>query len=323
MNRREVVGALGAAALASCNAFAQAGKVPRIGALVSGAAGHPFGEAFGRGLAALGYRQGESLAVDYRYTDGKSDRAAELAAELVKLNVDVIVAHLTPAVKAAMAATKTIPIVMAPAGAPLQTGFVASLARPGGNVTGLSAMDAEIGGKRLQLWREIIPNLSCLAVLASSIATDPYSVPYVADLRAAADAASVRFVPILIDGAADFERAFSAMSKEGAQGVVVQPLFDPSRSSLLEVAAKYSLAVMSASRETTAAGGLISLSANFPALYERAALYVDHILKGAKPADLPVGQPTTFQIVINMRTAKALNLNVSLTLLAQADEVIE
>ncbi len=324
MNRRQLVAAFATAPLmAPLRVAAQAGKAHRVGVLVSGAPGHPFAEAFRRGLVALGYKEGESILVEYRYTEGRSDRAAELAAELVKLDVSIIVAHLTPAVKAAMAATRSIPIVMAPAGAPLQTGFVASLARPGGNVTGLSAMDAEIGGKRLQLLREIVSDLSCVGVLASTVATDPYSVPYVADMRVAADAASVKLAPVMIDGVGDFDSAFQTMVKEGAQAVVVQPLFDPARAALLAIADRHRLPVMSASRETTAAGGLISLSANFLVLYERAAFHVDRILKGAQPAELPVGQPTTFEIAINLKTAKALGLTLSQMLLAQADTVIE
>jgi putative tryptophan/tyrosine transport system substrate-binding protein len=242
---------------------------------------------------------------------------------MVRQRVDVIVAHFTPAVRAALGATRTIPIVMAPAGAPLQSGFVESLARPGGNVTGLSAMDAEIGGKRLQLLRELIPGLERVAVLASNPSTDPFSGPFVEDLRLAARRAGLRFELVLVNGPDEFAGAYAAMAKAGAQAVIVQGLFDPHRTSLIELAAKYRLAYLSGSRETAAAGALVSLSANFVALYERAAPYVDKIIKGAKSADLPVEQPTKFQVVINMKTAQALGLTISPTLLAQADEVIE
>ena len=266
--------------------------------------------------------EGENIAIEWRYTEGQSDRAAALARELVQLGVDVIVAHFTPAVRAAMVATQTIPIVMAPAGAPVQSGFVDSLAHPGGNVTGLSAMDAELGGKRLQLLREVIPNLARVAALASSVSTDPFSRPFVDDMQAAATIAGIQLVPVLVNGPNDFENAFAAMAKAEAQAVIVQGLFDPHRK-IIELAAKHRLPVMSGNRETAAAGGLISYSAKFAELYERAALYVDKILKGAKAADLPVEQPTSFELVVNIKTARALGLTASPLLLAQADEVIE
>lgn len=298
-------------------------KLPRIGVLVSATPPHPFADAFRRGLRPLGYVEGENIAIEWRYSEGQSDRAAALARELVQLGVDVIVAHFTPAVRAAMVATQTIPIVMAPAGAPVQSGFVDSLAHPGGNVTGLSAMDAELGGKRLQLLREVIPNLARVAALASSVSTDPFSRPFVDDMQAAATIAGIQLVPVLVNGPNDFENAFAVMAKAEAQAVIVQGLFDPHRKIIIELAAKHRLPVMSGNRETAAAGGLISYSAKFAALYERAALYVDKILKGAKAADLPVEQPTKFEMVVNIKTARALGLTASPSLLAEADEVIE
>jgi putative tryptophan/tyrosine transport system substrate-binding protein len=323
MRRREFITLLGGAAVSPLIAHAQQpNRVRRIGVLVSASPPHPFADAFWRGLHALGYSEGQNITVEFRYTEGRSDRAAELAAELVRLRVDVIVAHFTPGVKAAMGATQTIPIVMV-VGAPLQSGFIDSLARPGGNVTGLSAMDAEIGGKRLQLLRELIPNLACVAVLGSTPTTNPYSGPFVEDLRLAATRAGLRLEPILVSGPNEFESAFAAMAKAKAQAVIVQELFDPHRVILLKLAAKHRLAYMSGTRETTAAGGLVSFSANWLVLYERAAFYVDMILKGAKPATLPVEQPTKFQTVINLKTAQTLGLTVSPSLLAQADEVIE
>jgi len=187
IDRRVFTGVLAATLLgAPGRAFPQTSeKLPRIGVLVSATPPHPFADAFRRGLRPLGYVEGENIAIEWRYTEGQSDRAAALARELVQLGVDVIVAHFTPAVRAAMVATQTIPIVMAPAGAPVQSGFVDSLAHPGGNVTGLSAMDAELGGKRLQLLREVIPNLARVAALASSVSTDPFSRPFVDDMQAA------------------------------------------------------------------------------------------------------------------------------------------
>jgi len=291
--------------------------------LVSASPPHPFADAFWRGLHALGYSEGQNIKVQFRYTDGRSDRAEEYAEEFVRLGVDVIVAHFVPAVEAAMGATRTIPIVMAPHGAPLQLGAIGSLARPGGNVTGLSAMDAEIGGKRLQLLRELIPNLGCVAVLATTATTARYSGPFVEDLRSAAGRAGIRFEPILIGGPSELRTAFAAMAKAEAQAVIVQPFFDPHRVILIELAAKYRLAYLSGSREVTAAGGLVSMAANYPELYERAAFYVDKILKGAKPADLPVEQPTKFEVTLNMKTAQSLGLVISPSLLAQIDEVID
>ena len=202
-------------------------------------------------------------------------------------------------------------------------GAIDSLNRPGGNVTGLSAMDAEIGGKRLQLLRELIPNLGCVAVLATTATTARYSVPFVEDLRSAAGRAGIRFEPILIGGPSELRTAFAAMAKAEAQAVIVQPFFDPHRVILIELAAKYRLAYLSGSREVTAAGGLVSMAANYPELYERAAFYVDKILKGAKPADLPVEQPTKFEVTLNMKTAQSLGLVISPSLLAQIDEVID
>jgi len=325
MRRREFITLLGGAATAwPLAARAQEPrKLPLIGGLVSASPPHPFADAFWRGLHALGYSDGENIKVEFRYTDGRSDRAEEYAEELIRLSPDVIVAHYAQAVSAAMAATRTIPIVMAPHGAPLQLGVIDSLARPGGNVTGLSGMDAEIGGKRVELLRELIPNLRCIAVLSATPTTTPYSGPFVEDLRLAVTRAGLRFEPILIGGPSEFRSAFATMAKAEAQAVIVVPFFDPHRVILVELAAKHRLAYMSGSRDATAAGGLVSMAANFPELYERAAFYVDKILKGAKPADLPVEQPTKFQVAINMKTAQALGLTISPTLLAQADEVIE
>jgi putative ABC transport system substrate-binding protein len=162
---------------------------------------------FGRGLRALGYSESQNIRVEFRYTEGRSDRAAEIAEEFIRSDVAMIVAHFTPAVRAAMAATKTIPIVMAPAaGAPLQCGFIKSLSEPGGNVTGLSAMDAELGGKRIQLLRDLIPNLACVGVLATTPTTDPFSQPFVAEIQAAATAANLRASPVLIGGSSEFDR---------------------------------------------------------------------------------------------------------------------
>jgi putative ABC transport system substrate-binding protein len=321
--RRKFITLIGGAAAWPVTARAQqSGKLPHIGVLVSASPPHPFADAFWRGLHALGYSEGKNITVQFRYTDARSDRAEEFAEEFVRLKVDVIVAHFAIGTEAAMQATRTIPIVMVH-GAPLQLGVINSLARPGGNVTGLSAMDAEIGGKRVQLFRELIPNLSRIAVLATTPTTSPFGPPFVEDLRLAATSAGLGFEPILIGGSSEFRSAFAEMGKANVQAVVVQAFFDPYRGILIDLASKYRLPYMSGNREVTAAGGLVSMAANWSQLYERAAFYVDKILKGAKPGDLPVEQPTKFDVTLNMKTAQALGLTISPTLLAHIDEVIE
>ena len=324
VRRREFITLLGGAAVAwPLGALGQQpGKLPLIGVLVSASPPHPFADAFWRGLHALGYSEGQNIKVEFRYTEGRSDRAEEFAEEFVRVGVNVIVAHYAIGTAAAMAATRTIPIVMVH-GAPLQLRTINSLARPGGNVTGLSAMDAEIGGKRVQLLRELIPNLSRIAVLATTPTTSQFGPPFVEDLRLAATSAGLGFEPILIGGSSEFRSAFAEMGKANVQAVVVQAFFDPYRGTLIDLASKYRLPYMSGNREVTAAGGLVSMAANWSQLYERAAFYVDKILKGAKPGDLPVEQPTKFDVTLNMKTAQALGLTISPTLLAQIDEVIE
>ena len=324
MKRREFITLLGGVAVLPLGVSAQQrGNMPLVGVLVSASPPYPFADAFKHGLQALGYSEGQNISLEFRYSGGRSERANEIATEFVRLGVDVIVAHFTPAVRAAMGATQTIPIVMAPAGAPLQSGFIDSLAHPGGNVTGLSAMEAEIGGKRLQLLRDLIPSLDRVAVLASTTATDPFSGPYVENLRLAAARIGLQLEPVLVNGPNEFEGAFATMAKANAKALIIQPLFDPHRAILVELATEHRLALMSGSRETIAAGGVISISADFPLLYERTASYVDKIIKGAKPADLPVEQPTKFQVVLNVRAARALGLRLPLDLLGLADEVIE
>ena len=245
----------------------------------------------------------------------------EHAAEFVRLKVDVIAAYHTPAVRAAMNASKTIPIVMSPAGAPLESGLVDGLARPGGNVTGLSSMEAELGGKRLDLLREIISPLTRVAVLAAR--TDPFTGPFVRDFQSAAAQMGIQLRPFMVNGPSEFEAAFANMSNGGDQAVIIQPTFLPHTEMIIALAAKHRVAALSSYRNTTEAGGLLSYSADHAAYFKRAAVFVDKILKGAKPADLPVEQPTKFELVINLKTAHALGLTVPPTLLARADEVIE
>jgi ABC-type uncharacterized transport system substrate-binding protein len=323
MRRREFITLLGgAAAVWPLTARAQQSrKTPRVGVLVAESAPHPFTEAFRAGMRELGYSEGQNVVIEWRYADALFKRAVELATELVGLGVDVIAAHHTPAVKATMSITRTIPIVMSPAGAPLETGLVVSLAHPGGNVTGLSSMEAELGSKRIDLLREVIPGLVRIAVLGSK--SDPFTLPFVQDIQTAAEGAGLQLQPVLVDGPNEFDGAFAAMSAAGAQAVMVQPLFSPQTATIVELAAKRHLAIMSSYRDTTQAGGLISYSADHAAYFKRAAFFVDKILKGASPADLPVEQPTKFELIINLKTAKALGLEVPLQLQQRADEVIE
>jgi len=294
--------------------------MPRIGVLIAESAPHPFTEAFRSGMRELGYVEGQNIAIEWRYADPLYARAVEIATELVQLKVDVIAAHHTPAVKASMSVTSTIPIVMAPAGAPVQAGLIKSLAQPGGNVTGLSSMEAELGTKRLQLLVDMIPGLKRVAVLGAR--TDPFTRPYVQDFQDAAARLGLRLQPVLVDGPREFEGAFSEMSKAAAQAVVIQPLFQPQTSKIAELAARHRIAIMSSYRDTTQAGGLISYSADHAAYFQRAAIFVDKILKGAKPSSLPVEQPAKFELVVNLKTAKALGLNLPQSILVGADEIV-
>jgi putative ABC transport system substrate-binding protein len=272
-------------------------------------------------MRELGYVEGRTIAIEWRYADALFARAVELARELLQLKVDVIAAHHTPAVKASMSVTSTIPIVMSPAGAPLQVGLVKSLAKPGGNVTGLSSMEAELGSKRLELLVDIIPGLRRVAVLGAK--TDPFTKPYVQDFQNAAGRIGLQLQPVLVDGPREFDDAFAEISRASAQAVVIQPLFQPHTRKVVELAAKHHLALMSSYADTTQAGGLISYSADHAAYFQRAASFVDKILKGAKPGDLPIEQPNKFELVINLKTAKALGLTIPPSLLLRADQVID
>ncbi len=327
MDRRAFVSTLAGSPVAAPPAVELAAEAqprratPHVGVLVAESAPHPFAEAFRSGMGELGYVEGRNMTIEWRYADGLLARAVELATELVRLKVDVIAAHHTPAVKASMGVTSSIPIVMSPAGAPLQVGLVKSLSQPGGNVTGLSSMEAELGAKRLQLLVDVIRGLRRVAVLGAR--TDPFTRPYVQDFQDAAARIELQLQAVLVDGPREFDGAFAEMNKTGAQAVVIQPLFQPHTRTLVELAAKHRLAIMSSYSDTTEAGGLISYSADHAAYFKRAAIFVDKILKGAKPGDLPVEQPEKFELVINLKTARALGLTILPSLLARADRVIE
>ena len=300
-------------------------KVPRIGILLpsTSAATSHLVEAFRQGLRELGYVEGENIAIEYRWAEGKWERLPDMAAELVRLKVRVIVVAATPAVQAAQQATRTIPIVMAVVVDPMATGFVASLARPGGNITGLSLMAPELVGKGLELLKEVVPKLTRVAVLWNS--GNPGSAPQLREAEVAARALRVRLQPLDVRGPNDLDRAFAAMTGEqaGTLIVVAESMFFTYRTRVAELAAKSRLPAVYGLREHVEAGGLMSYSANAADMYRRSAGYVDKILKGAKPADLPVEQPTRFELVINMKTAKALGLTFPPSILVRADQVIQ
>ena len=270
-------------------------------------------------LREIGYAEGENLRVEFRSAEGSRDRLAGLAAELVGLKVEVLVAYPTPAVIAAKQATREMPIVMLGAGDPLGTGLVASLARPGGNVTGTSATAAESGSKTLEIVREIIPTVQRVAVLAN--AADPFTKLFVEQLELGGKALRLEIEIVMIGAAEELDAAFAAMKKNAADAVVVQPSLP--RASIAALALKYRLPAIAPNSAFAALGGLAGYAASVKVMSRRTAAIIDKILKGSKPADLPVEQPTKFELVINLKTAKALGLDIPLTLLARADEVIE
>lgn len=284
----------------------------------------PYVGAFRQGLRELGYIEGQNIDIVYRYTNG-DDQLPELAAELVRLKVDVIVTSSTAATRAAKNATTTIPIVMAAASDPVGTGLVVSLARPGGNITGLSLMAPELAGKRLELLREVLPRVARVAFLASG--RDPDGRLFVEEVQDAAERFGMQIQPLVIGGPEEIEGAFSAMIRERAGALIVQPTFityysEQSRR-VVDLAAKNRLATVSDYKEFVDAGGLISYGPDRRENFRRAATYVDKILKGSKPADLPVEQPIKFELVINLKTAKQIGLTIPPNVLARADKVIK
>jgi len=319
IDRRSFVAGATALLAAPLVGEAQQAKVPRIGALLLSAPQERFHESFGEGLRELGYIEGQTVLVEYRsVTAGQADRLLDLATQLVRLKVDVIVAYTTLSGDAAKRATAEIPIV-AIAADPVGTGLVASLARPGGNVTGLSSTIADLGGKHLELLRELRPGMSRAATL--TLASSPLARPFIEQIQLGARSIGVRIRPVVVRGADDLDGAFAAIVKERVAAVIVQPVLATKRSA--DLATKYGLLSVAAAGSFAEAGGLMSYAASDAHLYRRAAYFVDKILKGAKPADLPVEQPTKFELVINMKTAKALGLTIPPSLLLRADQVIE
>jgi ABC-type uncharacterized transport system substrate-binding protein len=284
----------------------------------------PFWSEFRAGLREHGYIEGQNIAFELRSADAKLNLLRALADELVRLKLDIIVASQTPAVIAARQATSEIPIVMAPAGDPVATGLISSLARPGGNITGLSGTSAELGAKTLELIRDVLPSTRRVAVLANAAAADPFSRPFVEQIEHSGRTLGIAIQTIIVRGVEEFDAAFAAMDKERADTVMVQGSLP--RKPVLDLALKHRLPAVGGGvggRLFAEEGGLMSYSANQNDMYRRAAYYIDRILKGAKPADVPVEQPTRYELVVNLKTAKALGITVPPTLLARADEVIE
>ena len=326
MNRRAFVVGLGVILAMPLVADAQqAGKVWRIGVLdtTSPSLNTTNLDAFRQGLRELGYVEGQSFVIEYRWAEGRPERFPSLASELVRLKVDLIVTRGTPAVLAAKKATGSIPIVMATSADPAGFGVVSGLARPGANVTGLSTIAIELAGKRVELLKEAIPRIARIALLANM--SSPASAHQWRQIEGAAR--SLGLEPQLLDvrAPADFARAFDTAIKQRADAIIVanDTLTQNNFKRIVDLSAKHRRPSIFASREFVDAGGLMAYGPGFKDLYRRAATYVDKILKGAKPADLPVEQPTKFELVINLKTAKALGLTIPPSLLARADQVIE
>jgi putative tryptophan/tyrosine transport system substrate-binding protein len=327
MKRREFITLVGGAAAAAWPVAAgaqQPANLPTIGFL-GAATSSSYGQwvaAFVQRLRELGWIEGRTVAIEVRWAEGHTERLAEIAAEFVRLKVDVIVTHSAVPVLAAMQATSVIPIVIASAADPVSTGLVASLAHPGGNVTGLSLQVTDLAGKRVELLREVVPGMRRLAIMANVGA--PAAVLEMGEAQAAARTLGLEVITSEIQRGEDIVPAFEALNgRAEALYVSGDPLVFAHRIRINTLALAERLPTMYGPREHVDAGGLISYGPNFPALYRRAAEFVDKILRGAKPGDIPVEQPTNFDLVVNLTTAKALRLSLPPTLLARADEVIE
>ena len=318
-NRRAFIAGASTLLAAPLTVQAQQTKVPRIGVLLT----IDFERTQARlreELRGLGHVEGQNVHIEFRLVPaGQADRLSDLAAELVRLKVDVIVAQFTPASTAAKAATTAIPIVMAPAGNPVETGLIASLAQPGGNVTGVAGLASELGGKSVQLMREMVPSARRVAALLN--AKDPFSKPLLEQIQLAARTVAFDIRAVRVSGGEELEAAFAQMSSERIQAVIVQPSLPSKRAA--ELALKHRLPAVSLARWFAEDGGLMAYGWDSADIVQQVARYVDRILKGVKPADLPVEQPTKFELVINRKTAKALNLTIPDSLLLRADEIID
>jgi ABC-type uncharacterized transport system substrate-binding protein len=304
----------------------EAGKIPRIGFLATPSRSDrtPTRDPFVQGLRELGWVEGKNIAIEYRYADGRADRLSELAAELVRLKVDLIFASSTAAAVAAKNTTSTVPIVAPSMSNPVELGLIASVARPGGNITGLSySVGMEIFSKQLELLKETVPKARRVAILSNP--ANPGQPAVIKNVRVAAQSLGVQLQLLEARGLNEFDGAFAAMARERAGALLVMgdPVFDFHRTRLAELAAKSRLPAIYGLRTQTEAGGLMSYGVDLRDNSRRAATYVDKILKGAKPADLPVEQPAKFELVINANTAKALGLTLPQSILVRADEIIQ
>lgn len=320
MRRRAFIALGGGAAAAWPLALsAQQGKVPTIGVLVLGTPlPGPFLKDLRAGLRDLGYTEGRNIRLEVRTAEGKANLLKDRAAELVRLKVDIIVALQTPACTTAKQATSEIPIVMVRAGDPVATGLIASLARPGGNVTGTSAGIAETAGKVVELIHEAMPSARRIAVLANE--TDPFAKPYLAAIGAGARSVGMEMVPIMARPSDPLGPAIETMASKRVAAFMAM---SPPHREVVQLAMKQRLPMFATDRVGPVAGALMSYAADFEALHRETAVYIDKILKGSKPADLPITFPTKFELVINLRTAKALGLAIPQSLLLRADEVIQ
>jgi putative tryptophan/tyrosine transport system substrate-binding protein len=330
MKRRDFITLLGGAAAAlplAARAQQAASPVRRIGFLLPGGPRTTVVrgqlEAFRQGLKQYGWIEGQNISVEYRFSEGKEDALPGIAAELVRLPLDVIVAEGTAAIRAVKTVTQTIPIVMATSSDPVGTGLVASLNRPGGNVTGASLQTAELSGKRLQLLTEIVSGLAQVAVLSNPL--NPSIAPSVEQTKAAAQSLGVELHVVEVQAPDKFESAFTAITSAhaGALMVLPDPLLYGQHPRIVTFTTASHLPALFPEKEVAEAGGLIAYGPSIPASFRRAAAYVDKILRGAKPADLPVEQPTTFELVVNLRTARAIGVTIPTSILLRANEVIE
>jgi putative ABC transport system substrate-binding protein len=326
MRRRDFITLLGGATAWPVAAIAQQPeKIPKIGYLSPRSATlRERDESFRQGLRELGYVEGKNIVIEYRFAEGKFDRLPELAAELVNLKVDVVVSEVTQASLAAKGATTTIPIVIQGVSDPVGTGLVASLARPGGNVTGTSAMSSEVIGKALQLLKDVVPKLTRVAVLWNPD-NAIFQAQMLKETQTAAGALKLELQIFAARNPDELDKAFAAIDKArvGALLVLSDPIFILHRAQIVDLARMSRLPAMYGTREFAAAGGLMAYGPDYADLFRRAAFYVDKILRGARPADLPVEQPTKFELILNVKTAKTLGLAFPTPLLGRADEVIE
>ena len=330
MRRRAFITLLGGAAAALplvARAQQPAPTVRRIVFLLPGVARTPavrgLLEAFRQGLKEYGWVEGQNIIVEYRFAEGREDALPAIAAELARLRLDIIVAESTVGIQAAKTVTQTVPIIMATSADPVGTGFVASLNRPGGNITGLSLQTAELSGKRLQLLTEIVPGLARLAVLSNPL--NPSIAPIVEQTKAAAQSLGVEVHVAEVQAPDKFESAFAAITSAHAGALIVlpDPMLYGQHPRVVTFTAASHLPALFPEKEVAEVGGLMAYGASIPGSFRRTAAYVDKILRGAKPADLPVEQPTIFELAVNLQTARAIGVTIPTSILLRADEVIE